>query len=388
VGSYTYLLSGTPDTITSINWTYNIANNQAAWPTSVTQFNTTGGDNHNIFLTAPNTQLTTNRYINSLILSGQTILNLPAANRNITLHSGGLMTTGPGTTSTITGTAGSQIRTGNAATPLYLHVYNDRLTLDKVSIGSGILFRSSEVIKTGPGELWLNSGNHLAQFLYIHQGLVNLQSGILSVGSIYLGDGAGTDILQLAPNTKDQIKPIIALSKPSITIHGTPYAQRGPEYGGDQAILRMGGNTKLHLANLHIQDRGTIDWVGGEVSQANILYLDSLTFSGPDAVLFMRNWYEYEDYLLVNRGWFDGLTAAQKAGLKSQVHFEGYENFPVIHKDYDWQYYQITPFGAPEPTTTGAILATIGLGLAAWRRRTQRQSREKSLVGPRNSRVE
>jgi len=130
----------------------------------------------------------------------------------------------------------------------------------------------------------------------------------------------------------------------------------------------MGGNTKQHLSALHIKDRGTIDWVGGAVSKANILYLDELTFSGTDPILFMRNWYEYEDYLLVRDDGFD-LSYLQN------IRFEGYENFPVQWRRYDNDYYQITPFildKAPEPATTGAILGTVGLGLWGWQRKRRR----------------
>jgi len=346
---YDYFLSGT---LQSGGWTYNISNNQNTWPTSVPQFNNSGGENYNIVLTA-NQILNVNRYINSLILSGQTTLSLSGENRQLILYSGGLMTTGTDTV-IISGHASSRIVTANASTPLYLQINNNR----------------GDLIKTGPGERFVSGSivNHVMRDFYIHQGGVRLWLGTFTVGRIYIGDGAGTAVLHLRDNMRDQIKSRIVGWGPSITIHGTPYAQRGPEYGGDQAILRMGGNTKLHLSNLHIEQRGTI-WVGGEVSQDNILYLDNLTFSGPDAILFMRNWYEYEDYLLVNRTWFDGLTATRQARLKSQVRFEGYEDFPIIHRDYDATYYQITPFGAPEPATYGAILAAAGIGLVAWRRR-------------------
>jgi|GEM_PF-2882075 len=60
-------------------------------------------------------------------------------------------------------------------------------------------------------------------------------------------------------------------------------------------------------------------------------------------------------------------------------------------RKYDWQYWEITPFGTndvmgfmPEPTTYGAILGTVGLGLVAWRKRTQQRSRQKALTAPRD----
>jgi len=325
--------------------------------------------------------LSANRFVNSLRLTGGT-LNL--SDKTLTINSGGLLAARPeqgGSNQVIiTGSSDARITTampeyddndqgiiGYTYRPLYVHVYNDRL-----SVNAGVSIRNGgmDLVKTGPGELRLNSSaNHTLGSLYINQGTVNLTQGTLTLGPgntrIYIGDGAGTDILQIRDSTRDQLKKVGGL--PSITLHGTPYAPRGPEYGGDQAILRLGGNTKQRLGNLHIESRGTIDWVGGEVGRANMLWLDSLTFSGPDAILFMRNWYEYEDYLLVRANGFD-LSYLQN------IRFEGYEDFPVIWRNYDDQYYQITPFGAPEPTTTGAILGAMGIALVAWKRRKQKKS--------------
>ncbi|WP_156469109.1 PEP-CTERM sorting domain-containing protein, partial [Cephaloticoccus primus] len=153
---------------------------------------------------------------------------------------------------------------------------------------------------------------------------------------------------------------------------------RGPEYGGAQAILQMGGNTKLSLSNLHIENRGTIDWVGGEVGRANILWIDMLTFSSSDAQLFIRNWYEYEDILLVKRANFNFATLPQ-------IIFEGYQDYETTWKPYDNNYIQITPFGAvPEPTTYGALLGAAGIGLYLLRRRRRcRKSSRPALRGRR-----
>jgi len=330
---------------------------------------------HNVGLNTTSGSLSDNRKINSLNLSGASlILN----EHTLTLNAGGLL---GGWTSSITGTSGSAITT--TGRPLYIHNVGGDLTLSgHVAISGGM-----DVVKAKANTLILgSSATHSVHALYIHQGRIHLQNGTISTsGEIFIGDGASQTISGRIPGETNDIlelpanrwNPLITPNPnvfPKITLHGTPYDPRGPEYGGGQAILRMGGNTKQRLSELHIQDRGTIDWVGGEVSRANILYLDKLTFSGPDAILFMRNWYEYEDYLLVKKGWFNGLTAAQQAQLKSQVWFEGYENFPVLHRDYNANYYQITPFLSrePEPATTGAILGAVGLGLWGWQRKRRR----------------
>jgi len=329
---------------------------------------------HNVHIDENGTEsLSTTATINSLNIRGTLDLDDYALN----LNSGGLMAWGLGfgLPVTITGNSGSTITTASNR-PLYVHVVEGALTIG----GSVAITGGMDLVKTRIGPLVLASNaTHKIGSLYIHQGRVVVQNGWLSTsGTIFIGDGAGNrppvytrlpgaanDILELPANRRDPLITPTPGVYPSIVLHGPPYQPHGPEYEDTpQAVLIMGGNTKQHLANLHIEKRGTIDWVGGEIGLANILYLDTLTFSGHDAILFMRNWYEYEDILLVRSGGFD-LSYLQN------IRFEGYENFPNIWRRYDANYYQITPFGSqiPEPSTYGAILGTVGLGLWAWRRR-------------------
>jgi len=255
--------------------------------------------------------------------------------------------------------------------PLYIHTH-DNLTFSntaRINVGS-----SKDVVKTLGGSLIFGgSATHSIGNLYIHQGTVELRgNGTLQVRRITIGDGAGEDRLILPGGVWNPVRGH-GSELPSITLRGTPYDPRGPEYGGAQAILQLGGNapygagTKQRLANLHIEGRGTIDWRGGEVGQANILWIDELTFS-PGGILFIRNWYEYEDLFLVkkvhNGQAFDGAKL-------NQIVFEGYQDYYPTLKDYDKDYWQITPWGAPEPSTYGAILGAVGIGLWAWRKRRE-----------------
>jgi len=60
----------------------------------------------------------------------------------------------------------------------------------------------------------------------------------------------------------------------------------------------------------------------------------------------------------------------------NQIVFEGYQDYFTTLKDYDADYWQITPWGAkpaPEPSTYGAILGAVGLALVAWRRKRRRK---------------
>jgi len=316
---------------------------------------------------------TAERAINSLVMKG----DLDIAGHRLTLNSGGLIALN---STTFTGTSGSHLTTGlpgpGARRPLYIHVANGFTIAGAVQ-----LFGWMDVIKSQTGTLTINStANHQIGSLYVHQGTVDLSgSGNLTINAdgsgrhyrIYIGDGAGTDILILPGGRWNPIRKSGGL--PSITLRGTPYDPRGPEYSGGEAILQLGGNggsdrktygagTKQQLANLHIEGRGTIDWRGGEVGLANILWIDELTFSSTSDILFIRNWYEYEDLFLVKKVNFD-------TALLSQIVFEGYQDYFPTLKDYDANYWQITPWGAPEPSTYGAILGVVGIGLVAWRRR-------------------
>jgi len=332
--------------------------------------------------------LDNDRSINSLILYRD--LNLNA--HTLTINSGGLMVsdrpTGDGNaTRTIFGLplTTSTITTKSASRPLYIH-NSGQLTLTTGVVISG----GMDLVKTRGGTLALQSrGTHQVGSVYIHQGTIDLRDGNIEVGSgadqrIIIGDGAGTDRLILPGH---RVEPIVKAGggSPSITLRGTPYDPRGPEYGGDQAILQLGGdqngNTKQHLANLHIEHRGTIDFRGGEFGHANILWLDTLTFNNADAQLFIRNWYEFEDMLLVRKSWFNGQTQEQRAKLLSQVVFEGYQDYRTTWKAYDNDYIQIYAFSYfPEPSTYGAILGAVGLGLVVWQKR--RNSRRKCASRP------
>jgi len=316
----------------------------------------------NVQMTA-NQVLNANRSVNSLILGGGS-LNLNGG--LLRIHSGGLIASGSGTR--IINNSGTITTVGSR--PLYVHAFSGLSFM-----GGAILSLNTDLVKSQSGTLTLGSNTiQRVQNVYIHRGTLDLRAGTLwvgsggSVGRITVGDGGGNATLKLAPGRWDQIFRNGG-GLPSITLNGTPYDPRGPEYGGAQAILQMGGNTKLHIGNLHIQNRGTIDWVGGEASKANILWIDSLSFSGPDAILFMRNWYEYEDIFLVRKV-YNGVTFND--AVLPRIIFDGYQNYETTYRQWDKDYWQITPFAhsaVPEPSTWGALLGALGTGLYLLRRR-------------------
>jgi len=358
-------------TVKGLDWVMPKKTGSATYLVALPQYHTNTNTNtwdlgHNVSV---NNQvaLGSSRTINSLRLMGQARLNLRGF--DLTLNSGGLLSNGRNVITSdrgrlmgVQGNIGKQTQR-----PFYAHIYNGSLEI----AGRTQIHSDYEFVKTGDGTLMLNSGatHYFGKSLYINQGRLSLRQGRIQVSSqlgegIYVGDGSGVDILELPPDSWD---PIIGTSGlPSIFLFGTGNGVQGASRydSNNEAILRMGGNTKLHLASLVVQGNAIIDWHGGEVGKANILWIENLTYGGGQDKLFMRNWYQYEDILLVNK---EGLM---KGGLN--VIFEGYEDFPVLAIDYDANYWQITPFHAPEPSTYGAIFGALGLGVWGWKRRKRK----------------
>jgi len=324
---------------------------------------------HNINLSR-NETLTAHRTINSLrIASPAFTLNL---GKNHTLHikSGGILTTGDNVRVT-----GRGKLTSLDGRPLYIHTYGDKLTLEaQAALGDETTPNGDvDLVKTGNGALVLNSeSTHRLGTVTINQGIIKVLKGWLAVaGKIILGDGAGTDILELSANSKSRIRKT-AGGLPSITLHGNPYGATS-----DEAILRFGGGTQQQLAMLHVQDRGVIDFASGSKSAPNILYLDHLTFNNSDARLTIRNWNYETDYLLVK---YKNGNSTIPSVLK-QIRFEGYDAPALWHwhflKGFD-DYWQITAVPAPEPSTTGTLLGAITLSLYVTRR-NRRNSRKPAM---------
>ncbi|WP_197456951.1 autotransporter-associated beta strand repeat-containing protein [Cephaloticoccus capnophilus] len=287
----------------------------------------------------------------------------------LTLSSGGLLASrvGPNTTAfhIIAGTG--TLRTVGGR-PLYTHVYGNGLEFT----GSVRVIGGMDWVKTGPSRLrYISTGTSEIGSLYIHQGRFELVTGSINTGAagqVYIGDGAGRDELWLSGGNNR------LADRPKVTLRGTPYG-RGAEFGAaeDQATLILRNGASQGLRELHIIDRGTIDFANGNPGAPNRLFLDLLTFNNSSARLFVRGWHEYEDFLLIKRTAF---AAGQWPNLLSQIFFDGYSrDYELLLKDYDVNYYEITPWSSwatsalPEPSTYGALLAAAGIALVAWRKK-------------------
>jgi len=302
-----------------------------------------------------NYTLTANQNISSLKLSGGRHISSGSFNSGytLTISSGGLLSIGSSL---------SRIQYGKLQTvvgrDLYAHIYNTaNVGLD---ISSELSVKSARLVKTGPVLLKLSGTTqaNIDDAIHINEGTLALYktgAGKVNTSSIIVGDHAGVDVLRL--DNHQQI-----VSTVNLTLRGGhPDPSR---FLMAEGILRYNGingsgvGIRQTINNLHIEGRGVIDFRGGEVGRANFLIINGNITFGEDSRLFIRNWYEYEDYILIHRN---------GAGLVnlSNIEFEGYG--PTIFRAWDSNYYIITPM--PEPTTYGAILGAVGIGLVAWRRR-------------------
>jgi len=258
----------------------------------------------------------------------------------------------------------------------YAHVYSPTL-----SIVDTVTIQTSNLVKTGTGTLRINTPRvtHRTTDLHIHQGKVALESSssTLQARNIIVGDGTGTDILELPANSLNPIQGLGNSEQPNprrnITLRGTPYGD--PDSGeSDAAILRFGGGTVQYFDDFRVEGRGTIDFVGGTSSAPNQLFIEDFFLGDPwsgdfsTTTVFVRNWEDGADVFLV-RYKQDNIDRIN-SGYLARIKFEGYDT-PTewVSWSENNEYWQIRPSNEPEPATTGAILGAVGVGLIIWRRK-------------------
>jgi len=256
------------------------------------------------------------------------------------------------------------------------------------------------LIKTGDGELRFSSpppgaklsDNTFTGDVYVNQGTLTLhrkRSPILNIPSlnVYVGAGQGDARLSVQ-GASEQINP-----KATVTLRGGP---------NGEAIFRMdraqpGRGPRQTLHKLVIEGSGVIEFYssyvgsGGEITDNSktLIYLTELEINGE---LTVRGWDKYNTHLLI-----DSVEAPTEEFI-SKIKFEGeYLNKIFVEKFYakdkkkeyweikaEFEYipptYPPAP-EAPEPATTGALIGTGVLALAAWRqKRPPRNERRSAAV--------
>jgi len=319
-----------------------------------------------------NRTMTAAQSLNTLRLTSGRQFNL---NGNwLTLESG-VLAIGDAPTR-IYGSAGSALRTP-ASRPLYAHIYNtapvgleiDAAVILGAAADSNAVAAIAGLVKSGQGTLRLSgtTSNAITGRSAVNEGVLALgkTGGAIAIGGrVYVGDRSGRDILRV--ERSEQIA-----NDAQVTLRG---GSPNPAHGlMGEGILQLrhvdvngvadGLGLRETFAKLNVEGRGVIDFVGGTVAEANFLILDDLNIAPNNARLFIRNWYEGEDYLLVRR------TSAHLLASLPRVEFEGYG--PAVLRDWNAEFYQVT--GAPEPASTGAILGAITSGLILWLRKRQQK---------------
>ena len=291
--------------------------------------------------------LTADRNVNSVVLGSGIDIDLDT--NTLDLNSGGVLSFGA-TESTITD--GTLTAGGTGGGELIAHVYGTGgLDISAVIADDGA--GEVSLTKSGDGQLTLSGSlaNTFTGDVVVNDGTLTLakDANVTAInGDIRVGDGRGTDILQL--NNDEQIA-----NTSDMTLFGS-------EYGGE-TILQFNGAGGIGvtetLGDLTIDGVAVIDFAGGTPCDANYLYLDDLLMSNADSTLFIRNWIDFTDFLLVRN------TSDINAVL-AQVVFEGYGT-ASYWQEFDSSYNVIRP--VPEPSTYGAIFMTAGLALWFYRRR-------------------
>jgi len=288
--------------------------------------------------------------INSLRFASGGSLNLSNFSTTLSLVSGGIIASGS-----------SVMQLGRLTTDadfLYVHIPSGRLDVTTE------IFGAAGLVKSGGGLLRLHGteANTYTGTTYVHDGILALEKliGVNAIaGDLVVGDFKSTTTVTLV--NSHQIA-----DTATVTLRGVMHQQPTIAANIREGVLQfnnVGASPGLREAfdRLHIDGRGVLNFGGGEYARANYLLLNRLTFADTSSRLIIRNWVEFEDYLLVRRVGNAGLIPP----ILSQIIFDGYG--PARWVPYDNDHWQITPF--PEPATYGAILGALGIGLWGWRKR-------------------
>jgi len=333
--------------------------------------------------------LSADRTINSLRLASFVGLE----GHTLTIGSGGILVGTDVHTGSLYDNVGTSTITTAAGRPLYAQVHSTEFYINARLTGG------MDLVKAGGGKLSLESANdetgHTNDLgsIYIHEGELHLTGGarIASTGTITVGDGGHRATLSLenARYWEPGDAPILS-GKRDIRLrggHGTGEATA--------ATLRLVGEHDLRLNHLSIEGNSVLafdlpSWSGG----TSKIYSEVFTID-PAGRLLVVGWDQKEgteENLWNEVGSADRFThilvRKTSPGLDehlTRVWFQDYGPAKKIDWVEDNRYWEIVP-GAwngwdsgstcppdnpncPEPSTYGAILGAVGIGLVVWRRR-------------------
>jgi len=291
--------------------------------------------------------------VNSLRFQNSATLNFqfPNASTVLDIVSGGILSAN-----------GGYLHLGRVTTSadlLHIHVASPFVN-SQFDVSSEI-FGEVGLVKSGKGRLllWGEQPNTYTGTTYVNEGTLalNKAAGANAIeGDVVVGDFSGSDILMIA--SSDQIA-----DTATVTLRGV-WPKQTTKFGGlHEGILQFNnGNVSAGIREafhrLHVEGRGVLNFIGGEIGQANYLYLNTLTFADSASRLVVNKYVEFTDYILVRR-------TANVAPILGQIIFTDYGPARLVH--FDENYMRITPF--PEPATYGAIFGLAGLALWGFRKK-------------------
>ncbi len=296
--------------------------------------------------------VTADRTVNSLNLGSGIDVAINSGSK-VNLASGGILSTGA-TGSVISG--GTLTAGGAGAGEIITHVYGTGgLTISSTIANNGA--NAVGLTKTGTGTLTLSgtTANTNTGTTYVNDGtliLAKSDSVTALAGNITVGDGRGTDVLQI--NANEQIA-----DTATVTLHGN-------SYGNGETKMAFGGTTAgitETFASLTIEGTAVVDFAGGTVCSPNYLYLSDLNIPS-DGKLLIRNWIEFTDFLLID-------SSINIDSLLPRIEFEGYETQAYVSV-YNSGWNQIRP--VPEPSTYGLMMLSGGIAFYGFRRWRQSKS--------------
>jgi len=341
----------------------------------------------------PPLMLFDDRTINSLRLeaSGSVRLN----GNTLTIASGGLLLSG-----NAYGSIGDEgygwgyspigELTTTANRPLYVHTHGELSIYAKITGGMDLVKASAGTLRIGSPDYDQGHDNDLGS-LYIHEGRLEVRDGarIHATGPIYVGDGGHSATLALVAPDNPWGPPLIS-GKREVRLRG------GHDFS-KAATLELVGSHDLHLDHLSISGSSILEFqpLGG----TSKIYSEVFTIESESSRLHVRGWLQRHSTSDDTAGGFTHILVNKNSPLLddylSQIWFEGYGDAVKIDWHEDYRYWEIVPgwrgWGnynpggssggvppppgeidcpeCPEPSTYGAILGAVGLGLAVWRKR-------------------
>jgi len=140
-------------------------------------------------------------------------------------------------------------------------------------------------------------------------------------------------------------------------------------------VLEYSGNSDITntFKKLIVENHGVVSFSHFHDENKNSkyhIYLDDLIIN-QGGHLAVHGWKAGRDFFLVKKTKGDAGISNNLADALTKLSFEGYDRNNIHLEDFNDEYWSIS--ATPEPTTTGAILGAIGIGLWTWRRKRCRR---------------